>query len=371
MLLQTQTLISYLEELAPKHYAFDWDQVGLQLGSSHGIVKKILVTLDIDEHVLEEAKSEGADFILTHHPFILHPFSAVRTDRPQGRLIATALLAGLRIYAAHTNLDVVNGGVNDALADRLGLTDLEVLQIKGQQSFEKIVVFVPSGHEDKIRDALAAAGAGWIGNYSHCTFQSSGTGTFIPREGAKPYSGQQGILERAAEVRLETIYPAEVREKVVSALLSAHPYEEAAYDLYPLLNAGKAYGLGRIGKLKQPCSLEEFCLAVKEKLGITALRLAGTTRQITKVAVCGGSGGELVQAALLAGADVLVTGDLKYHQAREAVAMGMTVIDAGHDATEQVIIPVLCDYLRGKLVQEGYGVQVIASLVSIAPWETL
>ncbi|MBS3885725.1 MAG: Nif3-like dinuclear metal center hexameric protein [Dethiobacter sp.] len=371
MLLQAQTLIHYLEELAPKRLAFDWDQVGLQLGSSHGTVKKVLVALDFYERVLAEASSVGADFILTHHPFIFRPLSAVRTDLPQGRLLAAALAAGVRIYASHTNLDVVSGGVNDALAARLGLHELEVLQVRGTQCFEKIAVFVPSGHEDKLRDALAAAGAGWIGSYSHCTFQSPGTGTFIPWEGTNPHIGEQGKLERVAEIRLETIYPAELRKRVVSAMLKAHPYEEAAYDLYPLLNAGKAYGLGRTGKLEQACTLDEFCAVVKEKLELTTLRLAGEAKQIKKVAVCGGSGGELLQAAQFAGADVLVTGDLKYHQAKEAEAMGIAVIDAGHDATERVIIPVLCTYLRDKFAQDGYDVEVLASAVSTAPWKTL
>ncbi|MBT9168137.1 MAG: GTP cyclohydrolase 1 type 2 [Syntrophomonadaceae bacterium] len=371
MLLQVQTLIDYLEELAPKSLAFDWDQVGLQLGSSHGTVKKVLVALDFDERVLAEASSKGVDFILTHHPFISRPLSAVRTDQPQGRLIAAALAAGLRIYVAHTNLDIVSGGVNDALAARLGLLEPEVLQAKGTQCFEKIAVFVPDGHEDKIRDALAAAGAGWIGSYSHCTFQSPGTGTFFPGEGTNPYSGEQGKLERIAEVRLETIYPVELRKRVVSAMLKAHPYEEAAYDLYPLLNAGKAYGLGRIGKLERAYTLDEFCAVVKERLDITELRLTGEARQVRKVAVCGGSGGDLAQAALFAGADVLVTGDLKYHQAREAEAMGITVIDAGHDATERVIIPVLCTYLQDKLAQDGYQAEVLASAVRTAPWKTL
>jgi len=371
VLLQVQTLIRYLEELAPKQLAFDWDQVGLQLGSSHGTVNKMLVALDFDENVLAEAGSNGVDFVLTHHPFICRPISSIRTDLPQGRLIAAALAAGLRIYASHTNLDMVSGGVNDALADRLGLTETEVLQVKGRQCFEKIAVFVPSGHEDRIREALAAAGAGWIGNYSHCTFQSPGTGTFIPRDGTNPYSGKQGKLERADEVRLETIYPAELRKRVVSAMLKAHPYEEAAYDLYPLLNAGKAYGLGRVGRLEQPCSLSEFCALVKEKLELTTLRLTGEARLIKKVAVCGGSGGDLVQAALFAGADVLVTGDLRYHQAKEAEAVGIVVIDAGHDATERVIIPLLCSYLRDKFAQDGYEAEVLASAVSTTPWKTL
>lgn len=371
MRLNAQKLMRYLEELAPKRLALDWDNVGLQVGSPKAEVNKILVALDVNEDVLAEAAGAGADFIITHHPLFFHPLTAVRTDLRPGTLIAEALAKGIGIYAAHTNLDLAGGGVNDALAKRLELTDVKILQSRGHQALEKITVFVPADFADAVRDALSSAGAGWIGNYSHCTFQTAGTGTFIPREGANPYLGTAGKLERVDEVRLETIVPAHLREQAVRAMLKAHPYEEAAYDLYALANEGEAYGLGRVGKTAKTMTLEEFSSHVKEKLSLRVLRVAGDPRlAVNKVAVCGGNGGDLIQAAVYAGADVLVTGDVKYHQAGDALAMGLAVADAGHDATETVVIPALCSYLQQKLPADGYHqVEVIASKIDLNPWK--
>ena len=371
MPLSVQTLIHHLETLAPKRLAFDWDNVGLQVGSPHGTVNKILVTLDVNDCVLSEAKEMGVDFIVTHHPFIFRPLSAVRTDLPQGAMIERAIKDNIRVYAAHTNLDVAVGGVNDALAERLGLSDAEILRPSGFEELEKVTVFVPRGHEDSVRDAMAAAGAGWIGNYSHCSFQAAGTGTFLPREGTDPYIGSQGELERVEELRLETICPAHLRNRVVTAMQKAHPYEEAAYDIYPLKNAGKPYGLGRVGKI-DPCTLEHFCALVKERLQVSTLRVTGDPeRIIQKVAVCGGSGGDLIHAATFAGADVLVTGDLKYHEACDCSAIGLSLIDAGHDATERVIVPVLADWLQKRIVEDGHSADVLCSTLDTAPWRVI
>lgn len=361
--------MGYLETLAPRRLAFDWDNVGLQVGSLAGHVNKVLVALDVDEHVLSEAKGAGADFIVTHHPFIFHPIQAVRTDLPLGRLIQEALLSGIRIYAAHTNLDVAPGGLNDILAERLGLRETEVLRVAGHDQLEKLAVFVPAGHVDNVREALAAAGAGWIGNYSHCTFQAPGTGTFMPREGTNPFIGTEGKLERIGEVRLETVMKASQRRRVLAAMLKAHPYEEVAYDIYPLLNEGRPYGLGRVGTLEKTATLAEFCNNIKETLGVGSLRVTGEPgRLIKKAAVSGGAGGDMIHAATFAGADVLVTGDVKYHEARDAAAMGLAVIDAGHDATERIVVPFLCSYLKECFRKDGYSVDVIASAVETAPW---
>lgn len=372
MQLSAQTLIRYLEDLAPKRLAFDWDNVGLQLGNPQARVNKVMVSLDVDEHVLGEAIAVGADFIVTHHPFIFRPLLALRTDLPLGKLIERAMVEKLSIYAAHTNLDVAAGGVNDALAEKLQLSDVQVLRPSGSESLEKIMVFVPAGQVDSVRDAMAAAGAGWIGNYSHCTFQTSGTGTFMPREDTNPYIGQQGKLARVNEVRLEIIYPAHLRNGVVLAMSKAHPYEKVAYDIYSLANEGKPQGLGRVGRLKDPITLENFCTFVKEKLMVSSLRVSGDLkRTIKKVAVCGGAGGDLIHTASFAGADVLVTGDLKYHEAQDANALGLAVIDAGHDATERVIVPALCTYLRNKLTVDGYDVDVLVSVSESAPWQAI
>jgi dinuclear metal center YbgI/SA1388 family protein len=370
--LNVQTLIRFLEELAPKRLALEWDHVGLQLGSMQGIVNKIYVTLDVNAEALTEAIALGADFIITHHPFIFKPLTAIRTDQEKGRLIQQALQAGIRIYAAHTNLDLAFGGVNDVLAEQLGLQETKVLRVSEEEELLKLVVFVPQGHEHNVRNALSAAGAGWIGNYSHCSFYTTGTGTFMPGAAANPYLGEQGKLEKVTEVRLETILPAHLSKRVVQAMLKAHPYEEVAYDLYPLVNKGRAFGLGRVGYLQQSLVLSEFCHLVKEKLGVPFVRVTGDTdKEIHKVAVCGGSGSDLIAAAYYAGADVLVTGDLKYHEAQEAQVLGLAVIDAGHDGTERIIVPALCDYLQQQLTAAGYHNEIIASTTNTTPWHLL
>jgi dinuclear metal center YbgI/SA1388 family protein len=359
-----------MELLAPRQLAYDWDNVGLQLGDPRGTVEKILVTLDIDERVLHEAISAGADFIISHHPLIFRPLKALRTDLPVGRLIAAALAAGIRIYAAHTNLDIADGGVNDILAAQLGLTRVKVLQVTGHENLEKIVVFVPDGYENPVRDAMAEAGAGWIGNYSHCFFQAAGTGMFKPLEGSSPFLGEQGRLERVNEFKLETIIPSSLRSRVIKAMIKAHPYEDVAYDTYPLCNQGKPYGLGRIGEISSPCSLEQFCEFIKEKLKLEEVHVTGDlSRVIKKVAVCGGSGGDLVHEASFSGADVLVTGDLKYHNALDARTLDLAVIDAGHAATERVIVPALCAYLRQKIHESGFKCVVIHSAIETDPWK--
>ncbi|MBT9173382.1 MAG: GTP cyclohydrolase 1 type 2 [Syntrophomonadaceae bacterium] len=368
MPLYVQTLINFMEQIAPRRLACDWDNTGLLIGSPQAPVHKILVALDVDDRVLDEAAALGADVIVAHHPLIFRPLKNLRTDLPGGKTVAAALAAGITVFAAHTNLDVAAGGVSDALSSSLGLIETRVLRVTGSESLEKIVVFVPKGHEDNVRQAMSAAGAGWVGNYSHCTFQVSGTGTFMPQAGTDPFIGEQGKLAKAAELRMETVFPASLRARVVGAMRKAHPYEEVAYDLYTLQNEGQPVGFGRVGRINE-CTLDRFADAVKDKLAVRNVRVTGDgSVLIRKVAVCGGSGGDLVQAALFAGADVLVTGDVKYHEAREALSAGLAVIDAGHDATERVIIPVLRDHLLAKIRESGQTAEVIASTVETSPW---
>jgi len=352
--------------------ALEWDNVGLQLGSPQEKTQKILVALDVNELVLNEAIDSGADLIVSHHPLIFRPLPALRTDLYEGRILAKALSAGIRIFAAHTNLDMAAGGVNDALAKCLGLQEPEVLRVSEHENLEKIVVYIPQGFEDKIRDAMNCAGAGWIGSYSHCSFQTPGTSTFLPGEGTQPFIGSHGKLERVDEIRLETIAASSVRSSVIKAMLDAHPYEEVAYDIYSLENKGKPIGLGRIGTNPFPCTLAEYCMLVKEKLKVSHLRVVGDESQIIKkVAVCGGAGTDLIAEASLKHADVLVTGDLKYHEAQNANSAGLAIIDAGHDATEKVIIPVLCSYLKEKISLGGFSTTVIPSITETIPWRFL
>lgn len=353
-------IVQVMEELAPRQLAAEWDNVGLQVGHPESEVRRILVALDASEAAITRAEEAGCRLLIVHHPLIFKPQAHWREDSPLGRKFARLVRAGLAVYVAHTNLDVAAGGVNDALAERLGLVETRVLAPAGEEGYYKLVVFVPEGYEDRVRDALAGAGAGWIGKYSHCTFQTLGTGTFKPLEGANPFLGQVGTLEYAREYRLETILPRGLAADVVRAMLQAHPYEEVAYDLYPLANPGRSYGLGRVGRLPLPVPLTDFAQRVSQVLSAPVVRWLGDpSRRIERVAVLGGSGQDFIDQALSAGADVLVTGDVNYHRAQEAWEKGLAVIDAGHWATEAPVVPVLAARLRQRLAERGAALEVL------------
>lgn len=352
-MVKAQTVINLIEKLAPKDLAEDWDNVGLQIGNPQSEVNKILVCLDLTEQILDQAVELDVEMIITHHPLIFKPLKKISLATPLGKKINKIIKNDLLVYSAHTNLDIAWGGINDILVEKLGLLQPQVLAATGEENFYKLVVFVPAGHEESLKEALASSGAGWIGNYSHCFFQTSGTGNFKPLEGTNPFLGSIGKVETTEEYRLETIIPEKCLKRALQSMLKAHPYEEVAYDLYLLANEGKKVGLGRVGYLPEPLTLAEFVSQVKNSLGVKQLRVVGDLdNQIRKVAVCGGSGGSLVSAAAFKGAQVLLTGDVKYHEARDAEDLALNVVDAGHDLTEQVIIPVLVEYLLQELKEK-------------------
>ncbi|WP_366924182.1 Nif3-like dinuclear metal center hexameric protein [Metallumcola ferriviriculae] len=361
-----RTICELIEELAPPARAEQWDNIGLQLGEPDALVKSVLVSLDIESQVVEEAVAEGVDMIIAHHPFFFKPISHLRTDQPWGSMVKKLLKHDVMVYIAHTNLDNADEGINHYLADYLGLKNAAVLAPADGQKLYKLVVFVPKDNVDAVRGAISEAGGGWLGNYSHCTFQTLGEGSFKPLGGTKPYIGQVGELERVAEYRLETIVLADKLSRVLEAMTEAHPYEEVAYDVYPLANEGKPYGLGRVGDLAEAENLEAFARRVKRTLGCEQVRVVGDIQHpMTRVAVCGGSGASLVDHALRQKADVLVTGDLKFHEAQDAVAKGLAIVDAGHYATERIIVPVLARYLQEKLD----STKVIMSQENTNPWQ--
>ncbi|MDD2422039.1 MAG: Nif3-like dinuclear metal center hexameric protein [Heliobacteriaceae bacterium] len=353
-------IIGWLERLAPKHLAAEWDAIGLQAGDPGALVTGVYLALDVDPGVVEAAVEKGCQLIVTHHPLIFKPLKALRWDLPAGWLLRRLAVAGLQVYAAHTNLDVAGGGVNDALAARLGLTG--VVPLGGDQGAElvKIAVFVPADHEAVVRRALGEAGAGHIGNYAHCTFRTSGTGAFLPLDGAEPFIGRVGEVAEVAEVRVETVVTRQDLSRVLKAMLKAHPYEEVAYDLYPLLNRGVAVGLGRIGHLPEPLTVGAWAERVKTVLSVPAVRWVGRDRQrlVRKVAVCGGTGAGLLAKAKFQGADLLITGDLKYHEAQTAQNLGLDVIDPGHFATERPVLAELARYLEDRAAGEKVDLTV-------------
>jgi dinuclear metal center YbgI/SA1388 family protein len=354
-----------LEELAPPELAEAGDNIGLQVGRPDRTVERLLIGLEVNPDLLEEASQRGAQMLVVHHPLIYEPLAALRLDRPGPGLLAEAVRRDLAVYVLHTNWDLAPGGVSHCLAQALGLEEIVPLQPAPAGVYYKLVTFVPEGYEDRVRQALAEAGAGRIGAYSHCSFEAEGTGTFLPLEGARPFLGRPGNLERARERRLEMLLPRRLLGRALEALLSAHPYEEVAYDLYPLDNSPSGAGLGALGRLPSPESLAVLATRVKDTLGLTGVRLAGDPeREVRRVAVCGGSGGSLVQAARDRGAEVLITGDVRYHQVLSALALDLAVIDAGHAATERVSLPCLAERLQQALPDVDVAVEPGA----VDPW---
>jgi len=365
MSVKCQVIIDVMEGLAPKYLAESWDNVGLLLGNPAQEISKLLITLDVTQDVVAQAVHDHIDMIITHHPILFKAVNNIRTDLPQGQLIANLLKANIAVYAAHTNLDIATGGVNDILASKLNLQETEPLAVSYTEKLCKLVVFVPSTHMEVVRRAISEVGAGHVGNYSHCTFAAKGIGSFLPLDGTQPFIGCNGVVEYVGEDRLETIVPEKMMRRVLKAMLKVHPYEEVAYDLYELANSGRSLGLGRIGKLIAPMPLSEFIIQVKMVLGLEYINVAGPQDKIVKkVAVCGGSGAGFIKKAAFAGADVFITGDVKYHEAQDALVAGIVVIDAGHFATEEPVVPFLAEYLTACGTKDRWAVDISVDTVN-------
>ncbi|WP_156290712.1 Nif3-like dinuclear metal center hexameric protein [Oceanobacillus salinisoli] len=365
--INNSNVFQLMEKWAPKSLAYDWDNVGLQVGSYNQRAKKIMVTLDVLETVVDEAIEKEVNLIVAHHPLLFKPLKQVNYDTPQGRIVKKLIDHQITVYAAHTNLDAANGGVNDMLSRTLGIEKTDLLLESTVQTLFKIAVYVPLSHADEVRDALSASGAGHIGNYSHCTFQTEGKGTFKPLEGTNPYIGTTNKLQFVEEVRMETIVQEDKLNAVITSMVKAHPYEEPAYDIYPLKNPGQRYGVGRIGKLPYKMTLHDLCEQVKESLKMPRLRVTGDlNKTVTNVAVLGGSGEKYIHAARQKGAEVYITGDMSFHMAQDAWQMGLSVIDAGH-YIEKVMKQETVMYLRREL--NDRSIEIIASETNTDPFQ--
>jgi len=368
MACRVEDIVLLMEELAPLRYAEDWDNVGLLVGSPQAEVERALVSLDATSEVVAEAGEMGAGLLVSHHPPVFRPMTRVMTDEPPGSLVKEALVAGVALYAAHTNLDLCEVGVNVVLADMFGLRDHRPLESSPAAEGFKLVTFLPPQHLTPVSGALFRAGAGTIGDYTGCSFRVEGTGTFIPGPGSRPTYGEAGGPNEVGEIRLEVVVEKDGLERALKALLDSHPYEEPAYDVYPLRRSSTA-GKGRIGELPEAMTVGDLVRRCSHELGTPIVRLAGDPlREVRRVAVCGGRGGELIPRAARAGAEVMITGDVVYHEALAAVARGLAVIDAGHYHTERPIVPHLASLLTQRAGGAGLEVEVHISGIDTYPW---
>ncbi len=363
-------VLGLLHRLCPPCLAEDWDNVGLQVGDPGQLVDKILVCLDAEDLAVQTAISQGAQLIIAHHPLIFRPLKRLSPTDSTGQVLFSAIQNNIAIASAHTNLDRAADGLNDWLAATLELSDLTPLEKPATDTFAKIVVYVPEGHETAIMEALFAAGAGSIGDYDRCSFRVAGTGSFRGADTTDPFIGTPGVFEETREYRVESIIPRALLAKAIERLVKAHPYEDVAYDIIPLANVQNRVGLGRIGHLAAPVALKDFASRVKDMLGSNSLRMVGCPDQkISKVAVCGGSGMCIYNDAVRQGADCLVTGDIKFHEAQRARNDGVALVDAGHFPTEHIMINQLSKRLRRLFEQRELTIEVIEMTAEQDPFQ--
>jgi len=340
-------IIAHLESLAPVALQESYDNAGLITGSMETLCTGALVCLDATEEVIQEAISKKCNLVIAHHPVVFRGLKKINGKNYVERVVIAAIKNDIAVYAIHTNLDNVLHGVNGMIASKLGLQETRVLSEK-ESFLRKLQVFVPADYAGAVRSAIFGAGAGHIGNYSECSFNSEGQGTFRPGKGTTPFSGEEGRQQREPEIKIETILPAWLTPNVLAAIRHAHPYEEVAFDLLPLHNISNRVGSGLIGELALPESETAFLERLKLVFGLTVVRhTAFLNKSIRRVAVCGGAGSFLITNALSAGADVLVTADCKYHEFFDADGKIM-LADIGHYESEQFTIDLIVGVLQEK-----------------------
>lgn len=331
--MKIKDITQYLESLAPLALQESYDNCGLIVGNPAANCSKVLISLDCTEAVVDEAIANGCELIIAHHPIVFAGLKKLNGNNYVERTVIKAIQNNIGIYAIHTNLDNWGGGVNHKIAVKLGLGQTETL-VPAKQSLLKLVTFVPSSHAEKVKTAMFEAGAGHIGNYSECAFELSGNGSYKANEQANPFLGEKGIRHQEPELRIELILPVWLEFAVVKALKAAHPYEEVAFDLYPLRNEFKENGSGMIGELPEAMNAKDFLGYLKEKMALDCIRFTTYDKPIKKVAVCGGAGSFLLKAAIAKGADAYVSADFKYHEFFDAEERLM-IADIGHYESEK------------------------------------
>jgi len=368
-------VVRVIESMYDPAWARDWDSVGLVCGDPAAPVRRVLLAVDPVDSVIDEALAWHADLILTHHPLLLKGVHSVAATSAKGRAVHRLIRGGCALYTAHTNADVAAPGVSDALARVLGLTDLVPLSADPPDPIDKIVTYVPLTEVDKVIDAMSAAGAGELGEYSRVAFLGEGVGTFVPSSGSSPHLGEPGRVEQVDERRVEMSLPRTARSAVIAALRTAHPYQEVPFDLHPVAAWSAPRGVGRVGRLGAPTTLREFALLVAEALPATAqgVRVAGEpTVEVSRVAVCGGSGDKLLDAVRACGADVYVTSDLRHHPSLEARAEDGDgppyLVDVAHWSSEWPWLAGVANRLEGALEKAGSPIEVHVSARSTDPW---
>ncbi len=347
VMLRIRDIVSYLNGIAPPEYQESYDNSGLLTGDREAEARGALLTIDVTEEVVEEAVCLGVNLIVAHHPVIFRGLKKLTGDHAVERTVIAAIRNHIALYAGHTNFDAIAGGVSTRMAEKLGLKNIRILSPK-QHALRKLVTFVPVAHLDQVRQAVFAAGAGTIGDYDECSFNVTGEGTFRGSENTHPFVGIPGERHTEKEVRTETIFPAYLQSKIIQALTEAHPYEEPAYDIYPLENEFPGAGTGVTGELPEPVDEQDFLSKLKKVFGTACIRHSPLLNKPVKtVALCGGTCSFLLREAIHAGASFFVSADFKYHEFFDAEEK-IVIADIGHFESEQFTTEIFYDLLSKK-----------------------
>ena len=345
--MKIKEVASILEEFAPLLYQESYDNSGLTIGNPNDNVSSVLLTVDVTEEVVDEAINKKANLIIAHHPIIFKGLKSLTGKNYVEKIVEKAIKNDIAVYAAHTNMDGVWGGVNTKLGEKLGLLNIKILSPK-KGELRKLVTFVPDEHSDMVRKAIFDAGAGNIGNYDQCSFNLHGKGSFRAGENSNPYKGKKGELHFEKEIRIETIFPQNRERSIINALLNSHPYEEVAYDIYPLDNEFLKAGMGAIGELPENVEEAVFLADLKKMFNLKCIRHSSLLgKMVKRIAVCGGTGAFLLKKAISSGADAFLTADIKYHEYFDADKK-ILLVDIGHYESEQVIKDIFYELLTKK-----------------------
>ncbi len=344
--MKLKEIISFLETHSPLSLQESYDNSGLITGSLNKDITAALLTIDTTEEVIDEAINKKCNLIISHHPIIFSGIKSLTGKNYIERTIIKAIKNDIAIYAMHTNLDISNNGVNDKICEKLNLKNCKSLD--SEKNLKKLITYVPEKYADKVRAAIFTAGAGHIGNYSDCSFNSTGQGSFKPLEGTKPFVGEKKQIHFENEIKIETVFPDYLQNKIINALKNSHPYEEVAYDIYKLENKNN-FGLGRVGILEHEISEIDFLKILKNTFGGVIRYTKLLNKPIKKVAVCGGSCSFLLNKAINSGADIFISSDFKYHQFFDAENK-IIIADLGHFETEQFTKELFYDILTKKFI---------------------
>lgn len=339
-------ITQHLETFAPVHFQEGYDNTGLIVGDALAECTGIIISIDAIEAVIDEAISKKCNLVVAHHPIIFKGLKKLTGKNYVERTLLKAIKNDIAIYALHTNLDNIRKGVNSKIAEKIGLQNLQILQPK-ESLIKKLITFIPVNKAEELRNVLFAAGAGIVGNYSECSFNSEGYSTFKAEEGADPFVGEIGKRHKEDELKIEVVFPAYIEQKIIGAMIEAHPYEEVAYDIISLGNYLSDVGSGLIGELENPLDAGEFLQKIKNAFGLKVIKHTSlSANKVKKVAVCGGAGSFLIPIALSSKADVFLTSDIKYHEFFDAESM--LLLDIGHYESEQFTIDLLDAILKEK-----------------------